>query len=124
MIASSAAAEPFRGAAGNPSAEAIESAAAGEAASVVSAESAAGEDNATEISNAGAEEEAVESVGGADAMEEVPERMSRACGGNTRSKEVIKRRQVMLVQVVKERRHQGRRASSPPIFPWPAAIPC
>jgi len=52
----------------------------------------------------GAEEETIESVGGADAMEEVPERMSPPCGGNTRFQEVIKRRQVMLVQVVKEER--------------------
>ena len=103
LIASSAAAEPFPGSGGEPATEAIESATAGEAASVVPAEPAAGEDNVTEISNAGAEEEAVESVGGADAMEEVPERMSRV-RRQYKIQEVIKRRQVMLVQVVKEER--------------------
>jgi len=102
LIASSAAAEPIPGSGGEPHAEAIESAAAGEAASVP-AEPAADEDNVTEISNAGAEEEAVESVGGADAMEEVPERMSRV-RRQYKIQEVIKRRQVMLVQVVKEER--------------------
>ncbi|MGA7489761.1 MAG: ribonuclease E/G, partial [Xanthobacteraceae bacterium] len=45
----------------------------------------------------------VESVGGADAMEEVPERMPRV-RRQYKIQEVIKRRQVMLVQVVKEER--------------------
>ena len=49
------------------------------------------------------EEPAVESVGGADAMEEVPERMLRG-RRQYKIQEVIKRRQVMLVQVVKEER--------------------
>jgi ribonuclease E len=49
------------------------------------------------------EEEAVESVGGADAMEEVQERMPRF-RRQYKIQEVIKRRQVMLVQVVKEER--------------------
>jgi ribonuclease E len=52
---------------------------------------------------AGADEEAIESVGGADAMEEVPERMYRS-RRQYKIQEVIKRRQVMLVQVVKEER--------------------
>src|SRR5262245_1250280 len=47
--------------------------------------------------------EMVESVGGADAMEEVPERMPRL-RRQYKIQEVIKRRQVMLVQVVKEER--------------------
>jgi ribonuclease E len=51
----------------------------------------------------GEEEQAVESVGGADALEEVPERMSRG-RRQYKIQEVIKRRQVMLVQVVKEER--------------------
>jgi ribonuclease E len=67
------------------------------------AEHGAGGDNITEINGAGAEEETVESVGGADAMEEVPERMSRM-RRQYKIQEVIKRRQVMLVQVVKEER--------------------
>ena len=50
-----------------------------------------------------AEEEAVESVGGADALEEVQERAPRF-RRNYKIQEVIKRRQVMLVQVVKEER--------------------
>jgi ribonuclease E len=49
------------------------------------------------------EEEVVESVGGSDAMEEVPERMPRT-RRQYKIQEVIKRRQVMLVQVVKEER--------------------
>ncbi len=49
------------------------------------------------------EEEAVESVGGADALEEVQERMPRF-RRQYKIQEVIKRRQVMLVQVVKEER--------------------
>jgi ribonuclease E len=51
----------------------------------------------------GAEEEIVESVGGADAMEEVPDRAPRY-RRQYKIQEVIKRRQVMLVQVVKEER--------------------
>jgi len=50
-----------------------------------------------------AEEEIIESVGGADAMEEVPERTTRM-RRQYKIQEVIKRRQVMLVQVVKEER--------------------
>jgi ribonuclease E len=57
-----------------------------------------GEDLAEE-----AEEETVESVGGADALEEVQERLPRF-RRQYKIQEVIKRRQVMLVQVVKEER--------------------
>jgi ribonuclease E len=54
--------------------------------------------------NGGDEEaEVVESVGGADAMEEVPDRAPRY-RRQYKIQEVIKRRQVMLVQVVKEER--------------------
>ena len=49
------------------------------------------------------EEEAIESVGGSDAMEEVPDRAPRY-RRQYKIQEVIKRRQVMLVQVVKEER--------------------
>jgi ribonuclease E len=61
--------------------------------------------NVTEVNGHGAEgeEEVVESVGGADALEEVPERMPRV-RRQYKIQEVIKRRQVMLVQVVKEER--------------------
>jgi ribonuclease E len=51
----------------------------------------------------GDEEEIVESVGGSDAMEEVPDRAPRY-RRQYKIQEVIKRRQVMLVQVVKEER--------------------
>jgi ribonuclease E len=98
MIASSAAAEPIPGSEDEHHAQAAESSATDE-----SAGAAAGEDNITEINGAGGEEETVESVGGADAMEEVPERMSRM-RRQYKIQEVIKRRQVMLVQVVKEER--------------------
>ncbi len=50
-----------------------------------------------------AEEEVVESVGGDDVLEEVPERQFRP-RRQYKIQEVIKRRQVMLVQVVKEER--------------------
>ena len=49
------------------------------------------------------EEDVVESVGGADAMEEVAERAPRL-RRQYKIQEVIKRRQIMLVQVVKEER--------------------
>ncbi|MEH6950662.1 Rne/Rng family ribonuclease [Nitrobacter sp. NHB1] len=60
------------------------------------AEDEDGEDDAEE-------DEQVESVGGDDAMEEVPERAYRQ-RRQYKIQEVIKRRQVMLVQVVKEER--------------------
>ena len=50
------------------------------------------------------EEEVVESVGAGDALEEVPERQHRQRRHHYKIQEVIKRRQVMLVQVVKEER--------------------
>jgi ribonuclease E len=55
------------------------------------------------VEDAGEDEEVVESVGGADAMEEVPERTPRY-RRQYKIQEVIKRRQVLLVQVVKEER--------------------
>ena len=62
-----------------------------------------GEDD-SEIEEVGSEEEdVVESVGGADALEEVQERTPRY-RKQYKIQEVIKRRQVMLVQVVKEER--------------------
>ncbi|HEX2655299.1 MAG TPA: Rne/Rng family ribonuclease, partial [Xanthobacteraceae bacterium] len=57
----------------------------------------------THIEDVDTEEEIVESVGGGDALEEVPERMPRS-RRQYKIQEVIKRRQVMLVQVVKEER--------------------
>jgi ribonuclease E len=64
-------------------------------------------DNITEVEEPAAaengEEEVVESVGGADALEEVQERAPRY-RRSYKIQEVIKRRQIMLVQVVKEER--------------------
>ncbi|HLA20849.1 MAG TPA: ribonuclease E/G, partial [Pseudolabrys sp.] len=51
-----------------------------------------------------AEDEQVENVGGADALEEAQERSHRVRPRQYKIQEVIKRRQVMLVQVVKEER--------------------
>ena len=63
--------------------------------------------NVTEIEEPAAaengEEDVVESVGGADALEEVQERTPRY-RRSYKIQEVIKRRQIMLVQVVKEER--------------------
>ena len=64
---------------------------------------AAHEEAGAENGDGDEEEEIVESVGGADAMEEVPDRAPRH-RRQYKIQEVIKRRQVMLVQVVKEER--------------------
>ncbi|MEA2880110.1 MAG: ribonuclease [Hyphomicrobiales bacterium] len=68
-----------------------------------------GNGNVTEVEEPaaaenGEEEEVVESVGGADAMEEAQERTPPRYRRNYKIQEVIKRRQIMLVQVVKEER--------------------
>jgi len=102
LIASSADAEPIAGDEQSQP-EATENVVAGDSATVAPIESGAAGDNVTEVNGASGEDEAVESVGGADAMEEVPERMSRM-RRQYKIQEVIKRRQVMLVQVVKEER--------------------
>ncbi|MBB4050478.1 ribonuclease E [Devosia subaequoris] len=62
--------------------------------------------DAEHIEQAPADSEPVESVGGRDALEEVPERRraSQQRRHHYKIQEVIKRRQVMLVQVVKEER--------------------
>src|SRR5437763_335903 len=57
----------------------------------------------------GGADEAIESVGGADALEEAPDRAPRY-RRQYKIQEVIKRRQVMLVQVVKEERGTKRAA--------------
>ena len=62
-----------------------------------------GEEHDDEDDGDEAEEELVESVGGDDVLEEVPERAFRP-RRQYKIQEVIKRRQVMLVQVVKEER--------------------
>ena len=88
-----------------PVADGSDVAAPAEASEQEAGEPAAAANNIVEVEGqAGeAEEEVVESVGGADAMEEVPERMPRM-RRQYKIQEVIKRRQVMLVQVVKEER--------------------
>jgi ribonuclease E len=60
-------------------------------------------DNGDDGSEHETDEEVVESVGTGDALEEVPERQHRP-RRHYKIQEVIKRRQVMLVQVVKEER--------------------
>ncbi|MBB4367860.1 ribonuclease E [Bradyrhizobium sp. cir1] len=78
--------------------------AAGESAEAPHAEAAqAGEEDDEDEDGEEAEEEVVESVGGDDVLEEVPERTFRP-RRQYKIQEVIKRRQVMLVQVVKEER--------------------
>jgi ribonuclease E len=64
---------------------------------------ATGEEDDEDEDSEEAEEEVVESVGGDDVLEEVPERTFRP-RRQYKIQEVIKRRQVMLVQVVKEER--------------------
>jgi ribonuclease E len=92
-------APPHEAQAGEPSdAEAEPVAAAGEGAAEGNGEAATRVDDVE-----GDEEDIVESVGGGDAMEEVPERMPRL-RRQYKIQEVIKRRQIMLVQVVKEER--------------------
>jgi ribonuclease E len=54
--------------------------------------------------NGEAAAESVESVGSEDALEEVPERARRRRGRPYKIQEVIRRRQIILVQVVKEER--------------------
>ncbi|HWM30918.1 MAG TPA: ribonuclease E/G [Methyloceanibacter sp.] len=54
--------------------------------------------------NGDATPERVESVGSEDALEEVPERARRRRGRPYKIQEVIRRRQIILVQVVKEER--------------------
>jgi ribonuclease E len=66
-------------------------------------------------------EEAVESVGAEDALEELPERR-KAHVRQYKIQEVIRRRQVLLVQVVKEDADQGRGPDH--LSPLPAAIRC
>ncbi|WP_283810010.1 Rne/Rng family ribonuclease [Bradyrhizobium guangzhouense] len=79
--------------------------AAGEAVEAPHGEAAeaAGEDDEDDEDGEEGEEEHVESVGGDDVLEEVPERTFRP-RRQYKIQEVIKRRQVMLVQVVKEER--------------------
>ena len=106
QLESSSAAETMPTAADAPpdeSTEWVPADAAGETVPSAETQSERG-DNVTEVNgHGGSDEEIVESVGGADAMEEVPERMARP-RRQYKIQEVIKRRQVMLVQVVKEER--------------------
>jgi ribonuclease E len=67
------------------------------------AAAAEGDEHDDEDDEEEAEEDQVESVGGDDVLEEVPERAFRP-RRQYKIQEVIKRRQVMLVQVVKEER--------------------
>jgi len=58
----------------------------------------------TEVESNGATPESIELVGAEDALEEVPERPQRRRARQYKIQEVIKRRQIILVQVVKEER--------------------
>ena len=58
----------------------------------------------TEVDSIGSAAEAVEQVGAEDALEELPERPQRRRARQYKIQEVIKRRQIILVQVVKEER--------------------
>jgi ribonuclease E len=60
--------------------------------------------NGIEVVEEDAESQKVESVGAEDALEEVPRRQRRTPRRHYKIQEVIKRRQVILVQVVKEER--------------------
>ncbi len=77
-----------------------------DAASASAAENGEGNSEGSEVHEDGGEDpadEVVESVGGSDALEEVPDRAPRY-RRQYKIQEVVKRRQVMLVQVVKEER--------------------
>ena len=80
--------------------EDVEQSAAGEASEITAPDE---DEDEEDDENGDSEEETVESVGGADALEEVQERVPRF-RRQYKIQEVIKRRQVMLVQVVKEER--------------------
>ncbi len=67
-------------------------------------ESAAEDDAADENDDDDNGEDAVELVGAEDALEEVPERKKPRRRRNYKIQEVIKRRQILLIQVVKEER--------------------
>ncbi|MFK4656933.1 ribonuclease E [Bradyrhizobium japonicum] len=114
VVATEAAAEPQEAIASEAHAEALAEAvtASAEPADAVYAagestdarhQEADEEDDEDEDGEEAEEEEHVESVGGDDVMEEVPERTFRP-RRQYKIQEVIKRRQVMLVQVVKEER--------------------
>ncbi|MDG4671728.1 Rne/Rng family ribonuclease [Shinella sp. 838] len=62
------------------------------------------DDDDDEDDHRGEEKEVIESVGAEDAMEEVPDRVVRKPRKQYRIQEVIKRRQILLVQVAKEER--------------------
>ncbi|HEY8577012.1 MAG TPA: ribonuclease E/G [Devosia sp.] len=79
--------------------------AAPESVSEAEPEADATDEEESHIEQAPENSEPVESIGGADALEEVPERRRQSPNRrNYKIQEVIKRRQVMLVQVVKEER--------------------
>lgn len=70
----------------------------------ISEESGRVQDDDDSDDDDGEEKEVIESVGAEDAMEEVPDRVRRTPRKQYRIQEVIKRRQILLVQVAKEER--------------------
>ncbi|WP_420392585.1 Rne/Rng family ribonuclease [Acuticoccus sp.] len=61
-------------------------------------------DDSDDGNDAGSDEGSVTALGNTDALEEIPERRARAPRRNYKIQEVIKRRQILLIQVVKEER--------------------
>ena len=68
--------------------------------------------------------EDVEAVGSGDALEEVPQRRPRRRKRNYKIQEVIRRRQILLVQVVKEERGNKGAALTTYSLARRAATPC
>jgi ribonuclease E len=108
QLESASAAEPMPAGGDEATSTPVQTTEADESASIAPTDDIHADDggNITEVSGNGSngDEEVIESVGGADAMEEVPERSQRPRVRQYKIQEVIKRRQVMLVQVVKEER--------------------
>lgn len=81
-----------------------ETAASAEAAEVPEAEARKRSDDEGDDENGDEAEEAPEQLGGGDALDDMPERPQRHSRRQYKIQEVIKRRQIILVQVVKEER--------------------
>ncbi|MFC7052877.1 Rne/Rng family ribonuclease [Hansschlegelia quercus] len=84
-------------------AEPVEAEVSEEAEAVV-AEHVAEQEEKADVQDGDEEDHPVESIGAGDALEEMPERQQRRSIRSYKIQEVIKRRQILLVQVVKEER--------------------
>jgi ribonuclease E len=76
----------------------------GDEAEAVVAEHVAEQEEKADVQDGDDEDHPVESIGAGDALEEMPERSHRRSIRSYKIQEVIKRRQILLVQVVKEER--------------------